>query len=109
MRSTDDWSLRPLDLLRGLLCLQMLIGHARWLLWSPWHEWIQQTHPLPAKMIAAGNAVFSSGTEAVMLGCSPSRAAFPTRTHQTLILLHASLQNQPPCMSSKKTNRTSRN
>ena len=57
--------LRNLDILRACLALMVLIGHARSLLWMPWHEWNMLPHPIYEKILAAACGAFRFGGEAV--------------------------------------------
>ncbi len=66
-KPNTSWDLRSLDVLRGLLCMEVLLGHARSQLWMPWHEWIQQPHSLPAKVLAVSSGALSFGKEAVLV------------------------------------------
>src|SRR6266498_3888951 len=63
-RSLD---LAGLDVLRGLLALYVLIGHARWILWSGRTAWASQPYQAWEWPIAHGSAVFHYGHEAVLL------------------------------------------
>ena len=57
--------LRNLDMLRACLALMVLIGHARWLLWMPWHEWKTLPHAAYEWALATGFSVFRFGAQAV--------------------------------------------
>lgn len=57
--------LRNLDILRALLALMVLIGHARMLLWMPWHEWHLLPHAWWETVLALGGGIFRFGGEAV--------------------------------------------
>jgi len=41
-------NLRSLDVLRGLVATYVLLGHARWLLWTGHAAWIKLQHSLAA-------------------------------------------------------------
>ncbi|MDB6118655.1 MAG: hypothetical protein JWO08_2436 [Verrucomicrobiaceae bacterium] len=56
---------RNLDMLRACLALMVLLGHARWLLWMPWHEWKALPHATYEWALAAGFSVFRFGSQAV--------------------------------------------
>src|SRR5207248_557509 len=57
--------LRNLDMLRACLALMVLIGHARWLLWMPWHEWRTLPHATYEWTLATGFGLFRYGGQAV--------------------------------------------
>ena len=57
--------LRNLDILRACLALMVLIGHARSLLWMPWHEWSTLPHPFYEMILATVCGAFRFGGEAV--------------------------------------------
>lgn len=57
--------LRNLDILRACLALMVLIGHARMLLWMPWHEWRLLPHGAVDWMLGLACCVFRYGGEAV--------------------------------------------
>ncbi len=57
--------LRNLDVLRACLALMVLFGHARGLLWMPWHEWKALSHPCYEWLLAGGFSVFRFGAQAV--------------------------------------------
>ena len=60
-------NLRSLDALRGILAIYVLVGHARWLLWSGMSVWQESSHPLWCKLIVLASAGFRYGHEAVMI------------------------------------------
>ncbi len=60
-------NVRALDVLRGLLALVVLFGHARWLLWAGHFEWAQQPHAMWEVPLAYASAVFRYGREAVLV------------------------------------------
>lgn len=60
-------NLRALDVLRGLLAVYVVLGHARWLLWAGHAAWAQQPHATWEIPLAYGSAVFRFGHEAVMV------------------------------------------
>lgn len=57
--------LRNLDALRAILALMVLLGHARWLLWMPWHEWKTLPHASYEWGLAAAAGIFRFGAQAV--------------------------------------------
>jgi len=59
--------LRNLDMLRALLALLVLVGHARMLLWMPWQEWRALPHAAWETAVAVGFSFFRYGHEAVMV------------------------------------------
>ena len=60
-------SLGNLDILRACLALMVVLGHARMLLWMPWHLWRLQAHSLPAWILAGSSGVLRYGHEAVVV------------------------------------------
>lgn len=59
--------LRNLDILRACLALMVLVGHARMMLWMPWHEWNLLPHDILSKAIAITFIPFRYGHQAVMV------------------------------------------
>lgn len=59
--------LRNLDMLRALLALMVLMGHARMLLWMPWQQWHLLPHATWETVLAVGFSSFRYGHEAVMV------------------------------------------
>ncbi len=56
-----------LEALRGFLCLYVLAGHARWLLWIGHAQWTQEVHHWGADALAWMSAGLRYGHEAVMV------------------------------------------
>lgn len=67
MNESSPLNLRNLDVLRGVLALEVLLGHARWLLWMPWWQWSQLPHPALTKFIGLSSGILMFGNEAVMV------------------------------------------
>lgn len=59
--------LRHLDILRALLALMVLVGHARMLLWMPWQEWRSLPHEWWELAGGAVLSFFRFGNEAVLV------------------------------------------
>jgi len=60
-------NLRSLDVLRGLVATYVLLGHARWLLWTGHAAWIKLQHSLAANVLAYASVTVRYGHEAVMI------------------------------------------
>jgi peptidoglycan/LPS O-acetylase OafA/YrhL len=67
----DEGARRPnllaLDALRGVLATYVLCGHARWLLWAGYREWMSRPHAGWAVRLAQAAAGLRFGHEAVMV------------------------------------------
>jgi len=59
--------LSSLDVLRGVLALYVLLGHARWLLWAGHAHWIAQPHVSWEVPLAYSSALLRFGHHAVMV------------------------------------------
>jgi peptidoglycan/LPS O-acetylase OafA/YrhL len=60
-------NLAALDGLRGFLATYVLLGHARWLLWAGYADWIKHPHAGWAVRLAQAAAGLRFGHEAVMV------------------------------------------
>jgi peptidoglycan/LPS O-acetylase OafA/YrhL len=61
-------NLRALDVLRGLLAMYVVAGHARWLLWVGNSEWVRSSpHPWWQNALATASASLRYGHEAVIV------------------------------------------
>ncbi len=60
-------NLRALDVLRGLLAVYVVFGHARWLLWAGHSAWLQSPHSFWEIPLAYGSTLLRFGHEAVMV------------------------------------------
>lgn len=60
-------NLRHLDILRALLALMVLAGHARMMLWMPWQEWKVLPHGFIEYWVGAACGLFRYGHEAVVV------------------------------------------
>jgi peptidoglycan/LPS O-acetylase OafA/YrhL len=60
-------NLRHLDILRALLALMVLGGHARMMLWMPWQEWKLLPHGWIEYGVGAASGLFRFGHEAVVV------------------------------------------
>lgn len=67
LRTEHAINLRALDVLRGLLAVYVLAGHARWLLWTGYANWQGGAHPGWANALAKAGASLRYGHEAVMV------------------------------------------
>lgn len=65
--SRPYFNLRALDVLRGLLAVYVLAGHARWLLWTGQAKWADGSHPVWQNVLAASSGLLRYGHEAVMV------------------------------------------
>lgn len=60
-------ALRNLDVLRGVLAIYVVFGHARWLLWTGHQTFMHGAHPLWARALAYASSGFRFPHEAVMV------------------------------------------
>jgi len=65
--SHQGLNLRGLDILRGLLAVYVLFGHARWLLWAGHSAWSASPHAVWEIPISYAGALLRYGHEAVMV------------------------------------------
>lgn len=59
--------LRSLDVLRGMLAVYVVAGHARWLLWEGHSEWIKYSHSWWENVLAYASVSLRFGHEAVLI------------------------------------------
>ena len=64
---SDGLNLKSLDALRGFLALYVVAGHCRWLLWTGYGAWLQQSHPFWQKLLAISSSLLRYGHEAVVV------------------------------------------
>jgi peptidoglycan/LPS O-acetylase OafA/YrhL len=67
MGEASSLNLRSLDVLRGVLALEVLLGHARSLLWMPWWKWSQMPHSKLGMLCGYASGILKFGSDAVMV------------------------------------------
>src|SRR2546430_5302423 len=97
-RETDRVSLAVLDTLRGLAALYVMLGHARWLLWAGYHEYVASDGWVLGRILAVSSGVFRFGHQAVLLFFLISGFCIHYRQARIIPAARDSRESPPPAL-----------